>query len=952
MTRWEITVRKWMLYFICIVMTLGFGCSKKKVFDMTITHLRCEYLENPLGIDVVRPRLSWVLETGERGQVQTAYRLVVASSMANLDNDVGDLWDSGKVESDQSVNVVYDGKELKSRDRCYWKICAWDRDGIQTEFSEPAKWTMGLLTGDDWKSSWIAMELREDPSKVGELADGPPPPWFRKQFTVEKAVKNATAYVTARGLFELSLNGRRIGRDVFAPEWTDYKKRIHYRTYDVAELLKQGQNAVGAIVGDGWYSGYVGWRKYRGHYGFQNSLLVQLEVEYTDGTTDIITTDKTWKCSDGPIRSSDFMMGEDYDARLEMPGWNKTGFDDNSWQPVVIVEKPEAPLVAQMSEPVQMTENIEPVSISEPKPGVYVFDLGQNIAGWAYIKVKGISGQKVTLRFAERLNPDGTIYTENLRAARCTDTYILKGGGIEEEYMPRFTFHGFQYVEVTGFSGEFSTKSVIGCVVHSDTPAAGTFECSNDMVNKLWRNARWGQRGNFISVPTDCPQRDERLGWMGDAQVFIRTATFNMDTAAFYTKWMADVEDAQSPEGAYADYSPRIYGKGAEKFEGAPAWGDAGIIVPWTMYRVYGDTRIIERHYESMTKWMDFLLEANPNLIRRNKVNNNYGDWLSIKADTPKDLLATAYWAYDASLLAEMARVVGRTEDSKKYEKLADDIRRTFRREFVHPDGRVYPVEGPWKDSTSMDASGTDRVEDRGETQTGYLLALHMNMLPNELRLKAAEYLVDNIHDLDWHLSTGFVGCGYVTPVLTEMGYDDVAYRLLLNDTFPSWGYSIKQGATTIWERWDGWTEEKGFQDPRMNSFNHYSFGSIVEWMYRYMAGIQLHPDVPGYKRFIVRPYPGGGMDHVNAVYQSIHGTIISEWRWIGKKFTLTVSVPVNTTAEVFVPADEGTEVEEGAVKRRKMVGVKFLRRENGRSVFEVGSGSYYFKSILSPVEE
>jgi len=925
-------VKTWIVLLLIITTAFGTSCSQEKgITDMEVTHLRCEYLENPLGIDVKKPRLSWILESHTRGQVQTAYRILVASTKENLDNDIGDLWDSGKVQSDRSTQIIYDGTQMNSRMSCFWKVCTWDKNGVMTDFSEPAFWTMGLTDDNDWKGSWIGMKLAADQSKAKELEPGPPPPWFRKTFSLDKKVKRACVYVTARGLFEFHINGKRVGKDVFAPEWTDYSKRIHYRTYDVTDMLKDGENAIGAIVGDGWYSGYIGWRKVRGYYGFQNSLLAQVEVEYTDGTTDIVATDDSWKCSEGPILNSDFMVGENYDARKEMPGWNKADFDDTSWQPVITVEKPAAKLVAQPSEPVQLTEYIEPVQITEPKPGVYVFDLGQNIAGWARLKVKGIAGQKVTMRFAERLNPDGTIYTINLRAAKCTDTYILKGTG-EEIYEPRFTFHGFQYIEVTGFTGEFSTKAVTGCVVHSNTPPAGVFETTNPMVNKLWLNARWGQRGNFISVPTDCPQRDERLGWMGDAQIFVRTATFNMDTAAFYTKWMVDVEDAQSPEGAFADFSPRLRDDNHRLFEAAAAWGDAGIIVPWTIYRVYGDTRIIDKHWDAMEKWMDFILRDNPDMIRRNTLNNNYGDWLMLvegagwaKSDPLKVLLATAFWAYDAQLLSQMAKAAGRDADAIKYEKLFDDIKKAFQKEFVSSDGRV-----------------------EIGTQTAYLLALHMNLIPDELRAQAAEYLVEDIRKRDWHLTTGFVGCGFLNPVLTEMGYADVAYRLLLNDTYPSWGYSIKQGATTIWERWDGWTEEKGFQDPGMNSFNHYSFGSVVEWMYRYVAGIDLDPEVPGYKRFTIHPRPDSRLDHVRAVYASIHGNIASEWQWKGDAFTLNVTIPANTAAKVYVPADAGTEISELGKPLNKVTGVEFIQYEKGYAVLSAGSGSYRFESTFS----
>ncbi|MQY57172.1 Bacterial alpha-L-rhamnosidase [bacterium] len=895
--------------------------NQEKISELKITNLRCEYLKNPLGIDVVKPRLSWILESSDRGQKQTAYRIIVSSSEENLEKDIGDLWDSGKVESDHTNQIVYDGKELHSRKKCYWKVFVWDNNRIRRESLGDGFWTIGLLAEEEWKGSWISMEMDPQFLKPEKLAPGPPPPWFRKTFTLGKPVKKALVYVTARGIFRLHLNGRQIGKDVFAPEWTDYNTRIQYCTYDVTENLNQGKNSVGAVVGDGWYSGYLGWRKFRGNYGLQNSLFLQLEVEYEDGTSEVVATDKTWRCTDGPIISSDLLMGEHYNARKEMPDWDTPEFDDRDWKSVTVVAKPQTKLVAQPSETVQVKQHIEPVEMTEPKKGVYVFDLGQNIAGWVKLKVRGKAGTKVTLRHAERLNPDGTIYTTNLRDAKAMDSYILKGTG-EEIFEPRFTFHGFQYVEVTGFPGIPDKVAVTGCAIYSAAPPAGSFECSNPMVNQLYENLTWSQRGNYISVPTDCPQRDERLGWMGDAQIFIRTGTFNMDVAAFFTKWMRDVADAQSDEGAFPDFAPRLSDKVLMRFESAPAWGDAGIIVPWTVYRVYGDTRIITEHWESMDKWMDFLQEANPDLLRRKKTGNNYGDWLSIKADTPKDLLATAYWAYDAQLMSEMAEAIGNSSEAFYYRKLFQNIREAFQREYVLPDGRI-----------------------KGETQTGYLLALAMDLVPEDLQMKSAEHLVENIKQRDGHLSTGFVGAGYLLPVLTQMGYPDVAYRLLLNETFPSWGYSIKQGATTIWERWDGWTEEKGFQDPGMNSFNHYAFGSVGEWLFRFIAGIDLDPEIPGYKRIIIRPHPGGGLEYAKAEYNSIHGKIVSGWKLENDQLTMSITIPANTTAVIYVPAEDASQVTESGNPATDSEGVRFLRMEKDRVVFEVASGTYVFRN-------
>jgi alpha-L-rhamnosidase len=893
--------------------------------------LRCEYRVDPLGIGERKPRLSWVLESEVRGQTQSAYRVLVAGNERDLEAEENLHWDSGRVESSRSVGIEYEGEALRSGSRCVWKVRTWDGAGNPSPDSEPAVFELGLLERADWEGAWISLgegppQALEPPSgdEYDDLGNGlGPSPNLRKEFRLEKPVRRARLYATARGVYEPYVNGERVGEDELAPGWTDYRERIQYQTYDVTDLLAQGANVLGAILGDGWYAGFVGFdSKHRGaHYGSRPHLLAQLYVEYEDGATQTVASDGTWKSSTGPILYSDFLAGESYDARGEMDGWSGPGFDDSEWYHVGVEEAGMIPLVAQPDEGVRVTGEVAARSVTQPESGVYVFDMGQNMVGRVRLKVEGEAGTEVTLRHAEALNPDGTIYTENLRFARATDRYVLRGAG-EEVYEPRFTFHGFRYVEVTGYPGEPPLEAITGRVVHSATPPTGSFECSSPMVNKLQSNIVWGQRGNFLSIPTDCPQRDERLGWMGDAQVFVRTAAFNMDVAAFFEKWMIDVEDIQSPEGAFPDVAP-LFGDRSEAFlqKGSPAWGDAGVIVPWTIYKTYDDTRIVERHYGAMTRWMEYLREANPDLLRTNKLGNNYGDWLSPKGDfTPKELLATAYWAYDARLMAEMAAIIGRREDAKGYEDLFEGIRNAFNEAYVAPDGRL-----------------------EGDTQTCYVLALHMDLLPDELRPAAAGHLVAAIEREDWHLSTGFAGVGYLCPVLTETGHSEVAYRLLGNETFPSWGYTIKNGATTIWERWDGWTEEKGFQSPNMNSFNHYSLGSVGEWLYRHVAGIALDPRAAGYGRIVIRPRPGGDLTHARAEYDSVRGKIVSAWTIEGDRFDLEVSIPPNTTATVHVPAANGAEVTEGGGPAGEAEGVEPLREDGEETVLTVGSGRYRF---------
>jgi alpha-L-rhamnosidase len=1050
----------------------GLGCSEEGVMSKsgkaqtagtTIVNLCCEYLVNPMGIDIIEPRLSWILKSEQRSCMQNAYHILVASSEELLERDKGDLWNSGKVESDQTNQIVYKGKTLKSRMRCYWKVRIWDNSGHVSAWSGPAMWTMGLLESEDWRAKWIGYDAEppaiyvqqasdqlslkggkwiwfdegnpvksapistrffrnsfeiasdksikrarfallvdnqatlfvngEDAGQVGgwqsvhmldvtdKLAAGtntlaiavanqgdaanpagitgrllvefesegsmvvsidgswkasdaesdgwqtpgfddsawsdvkviaqlgdspwgqpsqeglilPPPPYLRKSFVVNKPVKRAVVYASALGLYELQINGKRVGEDYFTPGWTDYTRRVYYQTYDVTDLLTKSGNTIGAILADGWYAGYLGFGKKREHYGSEPRLFVQLEIEHTDGTRQTVATDESWKAAYGPLFESDFLMGETYDSRKEIKDWCRYWFDDTGWNQVAVTDRIEAEVQAYPGVTVRKILKIDPKMITEPKKDVYVFDMGQNYAGWVRLKAAAEAGTKIVLRFAEMLNPDGTIYTTNLREARCTDTYICKGGG-EEIWEPRFTFHGFRYVEITGYPGKPPLDAISGVVLQSDTPLAGAFECSNPMVNQLYKNIVWGQRGNFIEVPTDCPQRDERLGWTGDAQIFIRTATYNMDVSAFFTKWLVDLEDAQGPAGGFPDVAPRKVAMG----DGTAAWGDAGVICPYTIYEVYNDKRVIEKHYESMKKWISYLKTNSTGLLRPDK---GYGDWVSIASNTPKDVIGTAYFAYSTRLLAKMAAAIGREDEAKEYEELFEQIKAAFNEAYVSDDAKI-----------------------KGDTQTCYLLGLHFDLLPDDKREKAAEHLVERIEAKNWHLSTGFVGLSYLLPTLTETGHLDVAYRLLFNDTFPSWGYSIKNGATTIWERWDGWTEQRGFFDPEMNSFNHYAYGAVGEFLHGTVAGLDLAegPESAGWRRARIAPRPplhsGLPQDplltHARASLETQHGRWSVEWRIEDERFRLALRVPPGCTARLDLP--DGSTGELGAGTHRE----------------------------------
>ena len=993
------------------------------------TYLRCEYLVDPLGIDQTTPRLSWIVESGERGQRQTAYCLLVASSEKILRQDRGDLWDPGKIASDETICAVYQGQPLRSHQRCFWKVKVWDKYGRESRWSKPAMWSMGLLQPGDWKADWIGYDkprrtgLLNDPldqarwiwhpadapEKVPKcqrlfaysftlpndvkvkqaevsasaddgmkfavnaqlrliteakndswrqlrkanvtadlrpgqnelrvlvenaepgyagliarliitLADGriiehhtgdswkstdqpgqdwmndpldtsswpaarvlgdygmqpwgklrateifvPPATCLRGEFRLDRPVARAMLYVTALGLVEMHLNGDRVSDDFFTPGWSDYKKRVYYRAYDVTKLVRPGANALGAVLADGWFSGYIGYGNNRAFYGKYPRLRAQLHLQYADGSTADIGTNPGWKATAGPVLEADFLKGESYDARLESPEWAQPGGNHVRWDPVDVGSNKVRPLVqAHPGPPVREIEEFKARTITEPKPGVYVLDLGQNFAGVPRLKVSGQPGQKITLRFAERLNPDGTIYTLNLRSARSTDTYICKGNGTEI-WQPRFTFHGFQYIEVTGLTGKPSRDTVVGVALSSDTPDVGSFECTDPMLNQLHNNIYWTQRANFIDIPTDCPQRDERMGWTGDAQVYIRTATLNTDVEAFFTKWLIDLEDGQRADGQFPCVAPCVVAGD----DGGPAWADAGVICPWTTYEVYGDRRALERHYDAMKRFVEFCRQRSaPDLLPPANFHC-FGDWLSIQADTPKEIIYTAYFAYSTRLTARAAEVLGQTEDANHYNALFERIRAAFNRAYVSADGRI-----------------------KGDTQTCYVLALAFDLVQGEAAKLAAKHLVEDIEKRDWHLSTGFVGTKSLMLVLSKIGRPEVAYRLLHNDTFPSWGFSIKHGATSIWERWDGWTPEKGFQDPGMNSFAHYSFGAVYQWMVENIGGI--HSAAPAYKQILIAPQPDPQLKAAAVAYRSIRGLIGTDWRKQDGQLLFQATIPAN----------------------------------------------------------
>jgi alpha-L-rhamnosidase len=880
-----------------------------------ITDLKCEYRSNPLGIDIEKPRLSWQMQTDRRGARQIAYRVRVASAAGQLQEKVADFWDSGQVESDQSIHVSYDGKPLSSRQRVYWKVWVWDETNAVSE-SDIAWFEMGLLNPDDWQAKWIGTAL------TGGARSMIPVPYLRKSFTISEDVVSARLYVTALGVFECSINGQRVGKDVFAPGWTDYDQRVQYLTYDVTAHMRKGENAIGLILGDGWAVGHIGWLD-RQNYVDRPQLLAQLEVIHSDGSSYTVPTDHSWTYQFGPITHSDFIMGEAYDARKELSWWDTTEANTSDWSPVESFNHPNINLVALNGPTVQAIQELAPVKDPVDRSGMgrrrHLFDIGQNMVGRVRFKGKAPAGTTIILRFAEVLNADGSLYTANLRAAHATDYYTFKGDG-EETWESKFTFHGFRYVEIEGYPGEVSRETITGIVLHSAMEQTGMFECSDPLLNQLQSNILWGQKGNFLDVPTDCPQRDERLGWTGDIQVFVRTAAFNMDIAGFMTKWAKDVQDAQQPDGSVPSVVP--YANGVPK-DGGPAWADAVIICPWTIYLSYGDKRILEQNYQAMTRFMNFLVETSPGYIRCAPDYEGwpgYGDWLSINASTPRDLIGTAFLAHDAHLMARIATILNKPDDAARYRQLFQDTKLAFANRYLAGSQVSVNAVSESEIRRQMDAAdnlsqGNLQKVDYGDitsevfntelftpTQTAYVLALHFDLLPDELRSAAVRELVADIERRGMHLSTGFVGSPYLNHVLSDNGRLNIAYHLLNQKSWPSWVYAVTQGATTIWERWDGWTEEYGFQTPEMNSFNHYAYGAIGAWMYRTVAGIDVDPAQPGYKHLILNPQPGGGLDYARATLKTPYGEVISAWRYEGESFCYSVVVPPNTRATVTLP--------------------------------------------------
>ncbi|WP_258137335.1 alpha-L-rhamnosidase [Mucilaginibacter phenanthrenivorans] len=904
------------------IFTPGVLQAKKKAPVLfRVDNLTCEYKINPISVDVTNPRLSWKLITLQRNLRQTAYEVRVGSNAATILKGLNIVWTSGRIPSDQSVHIYYGGRPMISRQKVYWQVRVWNNKGQVTPWSQINSWKMGLLRSDDWTAHWIQSNDAQDTT-------GGASPMFRNDFMLTHKVKAAHLYISAHGLYEAQVNGKRIGDDYFSPGFTSYNKRLQYQVYDITSSLQKGLNAFGVTLGDGWYRGYTYDRK-KNVYGKKLALLFQLEVLYTDGKRQIFVSDKSWKVTYGAIRSSSFFDGEVYDARKEIPKWATPGFNDAGWQPVRVNDLIKDKLIAMAGPPVKKEERFAPRQVLTTPEGDRVVDFGQNLVGWVKFKLKGKAGDTIKLYHGEVLDQKGNFYNKNLRTAKQEITYVFKSD-TAETYEPHFTFQGFRYVKITGYKGPIDSTNVMAYALYSDMDQTGKFSASNPLINQLQHNILWGQKGNFIDIPTDCPQRDERLGWTGDAQAFGRTATFNMDVAGFFTKWLKDLSADQIKGGAVPYVIPNVLDS---TYSAASGWSDVATIMPWNVYLAYGDKQVLRQQYESMKAWVTYIQQHTRNNLW--DTGNHFGDWLFYSgtdyeegaAHTDKNLIAQAFYAHSTQLLINAARILNKEDDVKKYVQLLINIKKAFMSEYVTPNGRM--ISG---------------------TQTSYVLALNFDLLPEDLRESAAKRLVQNIDSYDGHITTGFLGTPYICHVLSRFGFTDRAYDLLMNESYPSWLYPVKHGATTIWERWDGIKPDGSFEDPAMNSFNHYAYGAIGDWMYRVIAGINTDETSPGFHRTIISPHPGGRLKNADGELETMYGKVKSAWSIADGNITVDITVPPNTSAQIILPL-VGSDVMESGVEITSITDLTNVKNAGDDIQLNAGSGTYHFVYKLKNVK-
>lgn len=873
---------KTFLLVIALVLLFTGGMGAAETGPQPPRRLRCEYLENPMAVDVKAPRFSWILDHSQRGQSQSAYQVLVSTHPAA---ESGELWDSGKVSSGQSTNIIYRGKSLESGQTCFWRVRWWDKDGVASPYSETARFDTGLLAKDDWQGQWITGNNQ-----------------LRKEVELKAEPVRGRAYICGLGYYELDINGQKVGTSVLDPGWTVYGKHVLYAAYDITPHLRQGLNAFGVILGKGWSP--------------VRTLLLQVNIMLADGSKVHVQSDMSWKQAKGPIVSDSIFDGEIYDARLETPGWTQPGFDDSAWMGAQLGVAPEGLLSAQMMPSIKVVDTLLPRDMTNPKPGVYVFDMGQNFSGWARLRVQGPRGTRVRLRFAELLYDTGMINTENLRTAKAEDIYILKGGD-EEVYEPRFTYHGFRYVEITGYPGVPELETLQGRVVHTAVEQTGHFACSKPLLNQIQRLILWGQRTNLHSIPTDCCQRDERMGWLGDAHVTAEEALMNFDMAAFYSNFLRLIRDVQDERGTITDTVPHVWGKRPAD----PAWGAAYPLLCWYMYMYHGDRRLLEEHYESIQKYVEFLRSKAKNGL---VTYSHYGDWVAL-VKTPGRLVSSFYYYYAVDILAKMAKTLGRSEEAESYRELAQTIRSRFNSAYYDQESRAYG----------------------GGTQTANTLPLFLDLPPEEERDEIFDNLLsDIIYNNNTHLTTGIIGTKYIFEVLTRNGRADLAYDLAVQTSYPSWGYMIENGATTLWELWQHRT------GPGMNSHNHPMFGSVGAWLYKALVGINTKEGSPGFQEIVIKPQMVRDLQHASGAVQTPHGRVSCAWSKSEQEIRCEVIIPINSSAEIVLPVGqlENVVLQEGETRvysNQKLLtgvpGILGVEESTGHLTIKVGSGRFVF---------
>lgn len=888
-----------------LFLLLALMLSMPAVAQVSVTDLKVNHLSAPEGVTDRTPSFSWILKGDARGLMQSAYEIAVYKGGKCI-------WSSGKVNSDNSITVPYEGPELQSGTRYAWKVRVWDNKGKVSKWNS-SSWLTGLFSTEDWHAKWIEPQLQDDKSPI-----------MRKEFSVGKSVASAVLHVTAHGLYEASINGKKVGDAHLTPGWTAYNKRLQYQTYDVTSMLAKGANAFGLELGYGWYHSRMCFRDRADRYMYnihQVGAIAQLDITYTDGTKESVITDSSWRASTGEILHSTIYDGEIIDARKAQKGWNCVGFDDSSWQQVNEASYSLGELTASESEPVVTRERVKPVKFIVTPAGEKVLDFGQNLVGREVVKVNGKAGQEIVISHAEVLDEKGNFYTTNLRTAKAQTRYICRDG--EQTFSTKFSWYGFRYLKVEGIDGDLNLDDFVAEVIFSDYPETGHFESSNALVNQLQSNIKWGMRGNFVDVPTDCNQRDERMGWTGDAHVFFRTATFLGDVQNFFVKWLKDLALDQWPGGEITDLVPCIPGwMGA----GRTGWADAGVTIPWQHYMAYGDKQVLENQYESMKRWIDFMFRNCQDFLWSS--GWHYGDWLAYQAEndfggrsavTYRPLIQQCFMVHSAEQFVEAAKVLGKTRVAERYAATVEKCKKAFCEAYLTPRGHLV-----------------------SSTQAAYVLALEFDMIPDAIRPTIAARLAENVREYG-HLTTGFLGTPYLCHALSNNGYTELAYRILLHEGYPGWLYSVKMGGTTIWELWDSMKPDRTIPDTGMNSFNHYSKGAVGDWLYREAVG--LKEITAGYKTFMVRPNPGGGFKYMGADKVTPYGRAAAKWYDEPGKFTLEVEVPANSTAEIYVPSPSVDAVTVDGVAVASVADVKVIGKDGPYTKYVVGSGKYKFEA-------